>query len=118
MAPAIRFMAAGSQIVVSTHGLFVVLAVIVGTLLAVRRAREPVLVVGVAPFATVAALAGSHLLFRVEHGGPAGLWSGGLASSGGIAGVMLVVGSRTKRVFALRLSNPVCPGVYPPAAVP
>jgi len=96
MAPAIRFVAAGSQIVVSTHGLFVVLAVCIGTLLAVRRAREPLLVLGVAPFAAAAALAGSHLLFRVEHGGPAGFWSGGLASSGGVAAVTVVVATAAR----------------------
>ena len=68
--------------VVSTHALFVVLAVFAGTLLAVARAREPSPVLGVAPFAAVAALAGSHLLFRVQHGGPGGLWSGGLGVDG------------------------------------
>ena len=91
MAPAIRFMAGGFHVVVSTHALFVVLAVFAGTLLAVARAREPSPVLGVAPFAAVAALAGSHLLFRVQHGGPGGLWSGGLASMGGVGALALVI---------------------------
>jgi hypothetical protein len=84
MAPVVRFVVAGAQVVVSTHALFVLLAVVVGTLVAVTRAREPLLILGVAPCAAVVALAGSHLLFRAQHGGPGGLWSGGLSSMGGI----------------------------------
>jgi phosphatidylglycerol:prolipoprotein diacylglycerol transferase len=91
MAPAIRFMAGGSHVVVSTHALFVVLAVVVGTGLGVARAREPSLVLSVAPFAAAAALAGGHVLFRAQHGGPGGLWSGGLSSMGGIVGVAFVI---------------------------
>jgi hypothetical protein len=91
MAPAMRFVVAGSQVVVSTHAVFVLLAVVVGTVVAVGRAREPVLVLGVAPCAAAVALAASHLLFRAQHGGPGGLWSGGLSSMGGIGGIALVV---------------------------
>jgi len=86
-----RFVVAGSQAVVATHALFVLLAVVVGTVVAVGRAREPWLVLGVAPCAAVVALAASHLLFRAQHGGPGGLWSGGLSSMGGIGGLALVV---------------------------
>src|SRR5262249_61255676 len=46
---------------------------------------------GVAHFAAAAALAGSPLLFRLQHGGPAGLWSGGLASIGGLGAIALVL---------------------------
>jgi len=91
MAPAIRFTAIGLHVVVSTHAIFLVLAVVAGTLVAVRRAREPLAMLGVAPCAAVLALASSHLLFRTQHGGPAGLWSGGLSSMGGIAGVALAI---------------------------
>ena len=91
MAPAMRFMVAGSQVVVSTHALFVLLAAIVGIVVAVGRAREPLLVLGVAPCVAVIALAASHLLFRAQHGGPGGLWSGGLSSMGGIGGIALAL---------------------------
>jgi len=91
MAPALRFTAGGFHVVLSAHALFVVLAVVAGTLMAVARARDPSLVLGVAPFAAAAALAGSHLLFRVQHGGCAGLWSGGLASMGGLGAIALVL---------------------------
>ena len=100
MAPAMRFVVAGSQVVVATHALFVLLAVVVGTVVAVGRAREPLLVLGVAPCVAVIALAASHLLFRAQHGGPGGLWSGGLSSMGGIGGIALALvasGSRRRR---------------------
>jgi hypothetical protein len=111
MAPAIRFVVEGSQVVVATHALFVLVAVVVGAVVAVGRAREPALVLGVAPCAAVAALAASHLLFRAQHGGPGGLWSGGLSSLGGIGGVALVVAlaSRGSRRRGAELLDALAP---------
>ncbi len=111
MAPAIRFMAGGFQVVVSSHAVLVVLAVFAGTLVAVARAREPALVFGAAPFGAAAALAGSHLLFRVQHGGAGGLWSGGLSSTGGIGALALaiaVAAGGSRRRFA-DLADAVAP---------
>lgn len=111
MAPAIRFMAFGSHVLVSTHAVFVVLAVVAGTLVAASRAREPLTMLGVAPGIAMVALAGSHLLFRAQHGGPAGLWSGGLSSMGGVAGVApaIALASRGSRRRCADLADALAP---------
>jgi prolipoprotein diacylglyceryltransferase len=86
MAPVIAFVVGGCRINISTHGLFIVLAVVAGVTLAVRRARQPSLVLAWAPALVVAALGGAELLYRALHRGE----GGGLASMGGLAGVCAV----------------------------
>jgi phosphatidylglycerol:prolipoprotein diacylglycerol transferase len=54
----------------------------------VRRARHAGAVLAVVAAAAVAALTGAHALFRALHGG-SGVWTGGLASTGGIAAGLL-----------------------------
>src|SRR5262249_46281799 len=49
MVPELAFVMGGWRVSVSTHGLFVVLAVTTGLALAVRRAREPSVVLAAAP---------------------------------------------------------------------
>src|SRR5262249_58403132 len=63
------------------------------------------------PCAAVVALAASHLLFRAQHGGPGGLWSGGLSSMGGIGGVALVavLASRGSRRRGAELVDALAP---------
>jgi len=85
MFPQARLVVGDTQIVLATHGLAIVVGVAVGALYAARRAREPGPVLAAAACVTVAALAGSHALFVLLHGGATGLWSGGLASMGGVA---------------------------------
>jgi phosphatidylglycerol:prolipoprotein diacylglycerol transferase len=82
--PEVRFVLGGMQLVLSTHGFAIVAGVAAGAVLAARRAREPLLVVGAAAVVAVVALLGARALFVALHGGGAGLWSGGLASSGGV----------------------------------
>lgn len=84
MFPEVRFVLGGTQVVLATHGLAIVAGVAAGTVLAVRRAREPVVVLGGVAVVAVAALLGSRALFVALHGGGAGVWSGGLSSSGGL----------------------------------
>ena len=98
--PALRVAFGDTQITVSLHGLAVVLGVGAGALLAVRRAgeRAPVLVAVAA--VTAASLAGGHALFALLHGGHGALWTGGLASTGGVAAGLataFVVARATRR---------------------
>jgi phosphatidylglycerol:prolipoprotein diacylglycerol transferase len=79
-----RFVLGGAQIAVSCHGAMVVLAVVAGSLLAVRRAREPAVVLVAVAAVGVAALVGAHAFFAALHGGAALAWTGGLASMGGV----------------------------------
>jgi len=81
MFPALRFVVGATQIVLSLHGLAIIVGVAAGALLAVRRARDPGAVLGVVAVVAIAALAGAHALFVLLRGGP----TGGLASTGGIA---------------------------------
>ncbi len=87
MAPAIRFVVGEWRVAVSTHALLVLVAAIAGTLVAVRRARNPALVLAWAPVLVVAVLGGANALFRVMHGGQ----GGGLSSMGGVAALVAVV---------------------------
>ena len=96
MLPALRVVVGGTQVVVSLHGLAIVLGVGAGALLAVRRAREPAVVAVAAAAVAAASLVGGHALFALVHGGGAG----GLASTGGIAaglGAAVVVAWVTDR---------------------
>jgi len=86
--PALRVVLGGTQVAVSLHGLAIVLGVGSGALLAVRRAREPAPVLVAVAAVAVASLAGGHALFALLHGGGGALWTGGLASTGGIAAAL------------------------------
>ncbi len=88
MHPALRVVLGGTQVAVSLHGLAIVLGVGSGALLAVRRAREPAPVLVAVAAVAVASLAGGHALFALLHGGGGALWTGGLASTGGIAAAL------------------------------
>ena len=90
----------GTQIVVSMHGLAVVLGVGAGALLAVRRAHEPASVVVAVTAVAAASLVGAHALFALLHGGGGAFWRGGLASTGGVAAGLaaaFVVARATRR---------------------
>ena len=100
MLPALRVVIGGTQIVVSVHALAIVLGVGAGALLAVRRAREPAPVLVAVAAVAAASLAGAHALFALLHGSPNAFWTGGLASTGGIAaglGVAFIVARVTRR---------------------
>src|SRR5437764_548856 len=86
--PALRVVLAGTQVAISLHGLAIVLGVGSGALLAVRRAREPAPVLVAVAAVAAASLAGGHALFALLHGGRGALWTGGLASTGGIAAAL------------------------------
>jgi phosphatidylglycerol:prolipoprotein diacylglycerol transferase len=83
--PEVTFVIGSTRVAVSLHGLAVVVAVTAGTAFAGHRAREAGSVLATAALVAVAALTGAHAFHRMFHGGPGGLWSGGLASTGGIA---------------------------------
>jgi len=107
MVPELAFVMGGWRVSVSTHGLFVVLAVATGLALAVRRAREPSVVLAAAPALVAAALGGAELLYRTLHRGE----HGGLSSMGGIAAmfaVALVAARGSSRRFA-DLADAVAP---------
>jgi phosphatidylglycerol:prolipoprotein diacylglycerol transferase len=82
--PEIRFVLGGMQLTLSTHGLAIAAGVAAGAALAARRARDPLLVIATGAVVAVLALFGARALFVALHGGGAGLWSGGLASTGGV----------------------------------
>jgi phosphatidylglycerol:prolipoprotein diacylglycerol transferase len=81
--------------VLSVHALVAVVATAAGAALAVHRGGRSMLVV-VAP-AAVAALGGAHALFRLLHGDD-GVWSGGLASTGGIAAGLAISAAAARLV--------------------
>ncbi|HEV7734786.1 MAG TPA: prolipoprotein diacylglyceryl transferase family protein [Candidatus Binatia bacterium] len=111
MLPALRFVVGDTQWVLSTHALLVVVAVFVGTVHAVRRAREPLVVAACAPWVAAAGIAGSRALFAVLRGGDGTLWSGGLTSMGGIAAglAVVVVAARVARVRTATLLDAFVP---------
>jgi phosphatidylglycerol---prolipoprotein diacylglyceryl transferase len=92
MAPAIRFFVGGWFVVVSTHALMVAVAVVVGTAVAVRRARDVEGAMVCAPPVAGAALVGSRLLYVAVHGGSFTGEAGGLSSMGGVVAVVAVLG--------------------------
>ncbi|TMA44374.1 MAG: hypothetical protein E6J83_09015 [Deltaproteobacteria bacterium] len=83
--PELAFTLTGARIAVSSHALAVTLGVAAGFALALRRARDPTPALAAAAAAAVAALVGAHWLFRAMHGGEGRFWTGGLASTGGVA---------------------------------
>ncbi len=103
MLPEVRFVVGGWQVVVALHGIGILVGVVAGAALAVRRAHEPVAALLAVAVVAVAALAGAHALYRALHGGPGGPWSGGLASTGGVAAGLAaawVVARLTRRSVA------------------
>lgn len=82
--PEMRFVVGSTQVAVSLHALAIVVAVAVGASIALRRAREPAFVLLAVPVVAVAGLIGARALHATLHGG-GGVWTGGLASTGGIA---------------------------------
>jgi phosphatidylglycerol:prolipoprotein diacylglycerol transferase len=96
MAPAIRVFVAGWLVVVSTHAVMVVVAVVVGAAVAAWRAREPVVVLALAPAVAAGALAGARLLYVAVHGGSLVDATGGLSSMGGVVAVVVVLGAAAR----------------------
>jgi phosphatidylglycerol:prolipoprotein diacylglycerol transferase len=97
--PALRFVLGGTQLVLSLHGLAIVLGAVAGGGLALRRAPQPGPVLVALASVAVASLAGAHGLFVLVHGGRGTLWTGGLASTGGVAagfGATWVVAGATR----------------------
>ena len=91
MHPEIAFTLDHVHVAASSHGLAVAVGVAAGFILALRRARDPAVVLVAAAVMTVTALAGAHWVFRAMHGGDGGFWTGGLASTGGVAGSVVAV---------------------------
>jgi phosphatidylglycerol:prolipoprotein diacylglycerol transferase len=73
-----------ARVTVALHGLFIAVGFAAGSLLALGRGRGRLPVLATTSVVTVAALAASHGLFRLLHGDAATVWSGGLASTGGV----------------------------------
>ena len=92
MYPEVAFTVGRTHVAIATHGLAVAVGVAAGFVLALRRARDPAALAAAAA-TTVGALAGAHSLFRALHGGDGWFWSGGLASTGGVAGGVLAASS-------------------------
>lgn len=111
MWPAVRFVVGETQVVLATHALCIVAGVLAGTMLAVRRARDPFVVLASAPAVVLAGIAGSRALFAVMRGGDGTLWSGGLTSMGGIAAGLAVVAlaARMARVRAADMLDAFVP---------
>ena len=77
-------LASDRHLIVATHGLLVVLAVVAGMVVTARRSERPAAALAIAATVAAAALAGAHALFASVHGGPFGLRLGGLTSTGGV----------------------------------
>jgi len=112
MLPVVHLAILGRHVTLATHALAVLVATIVGTLVAVRRARDPEVVLAGAPAVALAALGGAHALFRTLHGAGAFAWTGGLSSMGGVVAVPLAIAAlaRTTRTPMARLLDAYAPG--------
>lgn len=112
--PILHLSAGELRLTVASHAVVVVVAAVAGAALAVRRARDPVVVAAWAPAVAVAALVGAHGWFRALQGGEGGVWTGGLASVGGIfaAVAVIVVAARSAGLGVLSLLD-----AYAPAGV-
>jgi phosphatidylglycerol:prolipoprotein diacylglycerol transferase len=91
MLPVVHVPLAGIHVVVATHAVLVLLALVAGTLLAVRCARRPDVVLAGAPVVAIAGLAGAALLFRAVHGWSGLAWTAGMSSMGGLAAGLVAV---------------------------
>ena len=87
MLPELRVPLGPWLIVVSTHASAVAAAMLLGTVVAARRAPRRVGFVAWLPLLAMAVLAGSHVLYWIRAGGALDLRRGGLASMGGAAGL-------------------------------
>src|SRR5262249_41265975 len=90
MLPELRFVVGRTQLVVSVHALAIATGVVAGAILAARRAREPAVTFVAVAIIAVTALVGAHGLFVLLRGEGHGLWTGGLASMGGIVAGLAV----------------------------
>jgi phosphatidylglycerol:prolipoprotein diacylglycerol transferase len=111
MFPELRLVVGSTQIVLSVHGLTVTLGVGAGALMVVGRAREPIATLAAVATVAVAALVGAHALFALLHGHRGEVWTGGLASTGGIAAGLAAtwVVARLARRPALALLDEIAP---------
>lgn len=89
MWPGIAFVVGATRIHVATHATLVAIGVGAGAALAVRRAVDPGRILLATAMVAAAVLAGAHALFAALHGGNGMVWSGGLASIGGVAAGLL-----------------------------
>jgi len=112
MHPELVFVVGHTRVLISTHAAAVVIAVLAGTLLAVRRARDPAHALLAAPLVAVTTLGGAQLAFVALRGG--GDAAGGLASVGGVAGLVagLALAARVLRCSVVELLD-----VFAPAAL-
>jgi len=78
--PELHVVVGGTRLVIATHALAIVLGVMAGAALAVRRTRAPTPTLAAVTMVTMAAMAGARMLHAALDGG----W-GGLTSMGGIA---------------------------------
>lgn len=111
MLPELRFGLGHVHVVVSLHAVAIVLGVGAGAVLAVRRAAVAGATLMAVALVAVAALGGAHLLFWILHGGEGGFWSGGLASTGGVAAglVATAVAARLSRQPVRELLDAIAP---------
>src|SRR5262245_7179125 len=111
MMPVLRFVVGDWHVAIATHGVCVVLAVLAGATVAVRRAREPIVVLAWLPVLVAATIAGSHLLFWTTRGGALDPVSGGMASMGGVAAlaVTLWIAAGSVRCRFAELADVIAP---------
>jgi phosphatidylglycerol:prolipoprotein diacylglycerol transferase len=106
----VAFVVGGVQFGLALHALAIVVGVGLGAALAIRRARDRRLVLLAVPVVAGAGLVGARALFALLRGG-AGVWTGGLASTGGvgagIAAAWLV--ARCARRPLVEVLDPVAP---------
>lgn len=93
------------HLAVSPYDLAILLGVVTGLAIAVRRAREPETMLVVASLAVLAGVPASHLWHQVVHGTP------GLSSMGGVAGglVAIVGAARVMRVPVREVLDALAP---------
>lgn len=111
MVPSLRLPFTDVLVVLGAHGLLGLVAFVAGTIVAVRRARDPSVVLASAPLIALAALVGARLLFVLVRGGGFGV-RGGLMSAGGVAAGLLATwaAARLSGVRAARLFDAIAPG--------
>ena len=111
MLPEIAFVVGTRQVVLSVHALAIVVGVAAGATLALRRARDPAPVLVALPVVAVAALVGAHVCFLALRSERGGVWTGGLASMGGVAAGLAAaaVVARAMRRRAAELLDAIAP---------
>jgi phosphatidylglycerol:prolipoprotein diacylglycerol transferase len=100
--PVLRLAVGGHNLALSSQGLAIAAGVTAAAFLVARRAPVPGSALLALAAGAPAALVGAHALFYVMHGGMVGVWSGGLASIGG-----LFVGFAAAAAMALVARRPV-----------